>query len=79
MLDSLLVLAAAVCVPVLLYLYIPRFRRSRADSRPAVFEIAYTADTERIRRQAQEAVIAFGEELQDVGRPGNFRGTFLPT
>jgi hypothetical protein len=71
MLDSLLVLAAAVCVPVLLYLCIPRLRRSRADSRPAVFELAYTAGTERIRRQAQEAVIAFGEELRDAPPSGD--------
>jgi len=71
MLDSLLVLAAAVCFPVLLYLCIPRLRRSRADSRPAVFELAYTAGTERIRRQAQELVIAFGEELQDAPPNGD--------
>jgi hypothetical protein len=41
-------------------------RRSRADSRPAVFALADAADTERIRRQAQEAVIAFGEELRNA-------------
>lgn len=36
------------------------------DSRPAVFELAYTAGTEGVRRQAREAVIAFGEELRDA-------------
>jgi hypothetical protein len=38
----------------------------RADRRPAVFAIADAADAERVRRQAQEAVIAFGEELEDA-------------
>jgi hypothetical protein len=64
--NSLLVLAAAVCVSALLSLCILRFRGPRADSRPAVFAIADAADTERIRRQAQEAVIAFGEELRNA-------------
>jgi hypothetical protein len=63
--DSLLVLAAAVCVSAL-SLCILRLRRPRADSRPAVFALADAADTERIRRQAQEAVIAFGEELRNA-------------
>ena len=66
MLDSLLVLAAAVCISTLSYLCVPRLRRLRADSRPAVFAIADAADTERIRRQAREAVIAFGEELRNA-------------
>lgn len=38
----------------------------RADRRPAVFAIADTAGTERVRRQAQEAVIAFGQELENA-------------
>jgi hypothetical protein len=65
-LNSLLVLAAVICIPALLYVCIGRLRRPRVVSRPAVFELAYTADTERIRRQAREAVIAFGEELRDA-------------
>jgi hypothetical protein len=69
-LNSLLVLAAALCFPALLYVCIRRLRRFRVISRPAVFELAYTADTERIRRQAQEAVIAFGEELRDAPPSG---------
>jgi hypothetical protein len=52
-LNSLLVLAAVICIPALLYVCIGRLRRSRVVSRPAVFELAYTADTERIRRQAR--------------------------
>ncbi len=64
--NSLLVLVAAIGVPALLYVCIGRLRRRRVDSRPAVFELAYIAGTERIRRQAQEAVIAFGEELRDA-------------
>jgi hypothetical protein len=64
--DSLLVLAVAVCASALLSLCILRLRRPRADSRPAVFALADTADTERIRRLAQEAVIAFGEELRNA-------------
>lgn len=64
--DSLLVLAAAGFVSALLPLCILRLRRPRADSRPAVFALADAADTERIRRQAQEAVIAFGEELRNA-------------
>jgi hypothetical protein len=64
--DSLLVLAAAGCASALLSLCILRLRRPRADSRPAVFALADAADTERIRRRAQEAVIAFGEELRDA-------------
>jgi hypothetical protein len=46
-------------------------RRFRSDSRPAVFELAYTADIERVRRQARETVIAFGEELQDAPPNGD--------
>ena len=38
---------------------------------PAVFALADAAVTERIRRQAQDAVIAFGEELQDESPSGN--------
>jgi hypothetical protein len=64
--DSLLVLTVAVCVSALLSLCILRLRRPRADSRPAVFALADAADTERIRRLAQEAVIAFGEELRNA-------------
>ena len=64
--DSLLVLAAAGCASALLSLCILRLRRPRADSRPAVFALADAAETERIRRQAQEAVIAFGEELRNA-------------
>jgi hypothetical protein len=44
----------------------PGIRRDRTDRRPAVFAIADAADIERVRRQAQEAVIAFGEELEDA-------------
>lgn len=66
MLNSLLVLAGAICVPALLYVCIRRLRRPRVDRRPPVFELAYTAGTERVRRQAQEAVIAFGEELRNA-------------
>jgi hypothetical protein len=65
-LNSLLVLAAALCVSALLCVCILRLRRPRVVSRPAVFELADAADTERIRRQARDAVIAFGEELQDA-------------
>jgi hypothetical protein len=43
--------------------YLRRFRQP-AGGRPAVFALAETADTERVRRRAQEAVIAFGEELE---------------
>ena len=59
--NSLLVLAAAI-----LSLCMLRLRRPSADSRPAAFALAEAADTERIRRQAQDAVIAFGEELRDA-------------
>ena len=66
MLNSLLVLAAATCVLALLSLGVFWLRRSRPDSRPPIFELADLAATERVRRQAQEAVIAFGEELRDA-------------
>jgi hypothetical protein len=71
MLNRLLVLAAAVCVPASLSLCILRLRRPRADRTPAVFALADAAVTGRIRRQAQEAVIAFGEELQDESPSGD--------
>jgi hypothetical protein len=48
-----------------------RLRRPRADGRPAVFALADTAVTERIRRQAREAAVAFGEELQDEPPSGD--------
>lgn len=38
-------------------------RRAAVARRLAVFTLAGIADTERVRRQAQEAVIAFGKEL----------------
>lgn len=66
MLNSLLVLAAAVCVLARLSLGVFWLRRFRSDSRPAVFELADTAVTEQLRRQAQETVIAFGEELRNA-------------
>jgi hypothetical protein len=71
MFNRQLVLAVAVCVPALLSLCVLRLRRARADRMPAVFALADAAVTERIRRQAQEAVIAFGEELQDESPSGN--------
>lgn len=71
MLNRQLVLAVAVCVPAPLSLCILRLRRPRADRMPAVFALADAAVTERIRRQAQEAVIAFGEELQDESPSGD--------
>lgn len=64
--DSLPVLAAVVGASALLSLCVLRLRRPSADRRPAVFALADAADTERIRRQAEEAVISFGEELRDA-------------
>jgi hypothetical protein len=65
-LNDLLILAPAVCVAALVYLSFPRIRRAAAARRPAVFALADAAEDERVRRQAQEAVIAFGEELEDA-------------
>jgi hypothetical protein len=44
----------------------PRFRRAAAGRGLAVFAIADATEAERVRRQAQEAVITFGEELEDA-------------
>lgn len=63
-LNYLLILAASLCVAVLVFWCFPRFRRTAVGSRPAVFALAETADAERVRRQAQEAVVAFGAELE---------------
>ena len=41
-----------------------RWVHQPGDGRPAAFALAEAGDAERIRRQAQEAVIAFGEEVQ---------------
>lgn len=46
--------------------HFPWTGRAGGDGRPAVFAVAGAADAERVRRQAQEAVIAFGEELEDA-------------
>ncbi len=45
--------------------------RAGGDGRPAVFAVAADADVERVRRQAQEAVIAFGEELEGSAASGD--------
>jgi hypothetical protein len=54
----------------------PWMGRAAGDGRPAVFAIAGAADAERVRRQAQEAVIAFGEELE-AAVPGDGLGRAL--
>lgn len=62
MFSSVLILVAAVSTAML-----PAwFSRRAADRRPAVFALAAVGDSERARRQAQEAVIAFGEELENA-------------
>jgi hypothetical protein len=63
---SVLVIVAAGFVTAMLSLCVLRLRRPGADGRPAAFALADAADTERIRRRAQEAVIAFGEELRNA-------------
>jgi hypothetical protein len=76
-LTSVIITLAAVCLAGLAYWRYRWTAGVRATRSLAVFALARTASTDQVRQQASEAVIAFGEDLENAPADDNDLGRAL--